>query len=545
MDRAVRGQVAKLKPAHHITELRSPYACRILVPMKKLLSIVAAALMTGTTAIAQDSNLPEVPREFRAIWIATVSNIDWPSRPGLSAFEQQTELLAILNRAVKLNMNAIVLQVRPATDALYRSDLEPWTEYLTGQMGRPPEPYYDPLTFAVEESHKRGLELHAWFNPYRSRHPSAKSEISQDHLNNKRPALVRKYGRHLWLDPGDTAVRRHSVRVIADVVKRYDVDGIHFDDYFYPYKERDSANAIIDFPDSVTYAAYVKSGGKLERDDWRRNNVDTFIREVYRSIKSTKPWVKFGISPFGVWRAGVPETIKGFDAYSELYADSKKWINEGWVDYFTPQLYWPIARQDVAYPVLLNWWVSQNTKQRNMWPGNFTSRVGGTGENAWPVKEILDQISVTRLQDGATGNVHFSARVFMQNRDSINEKLLAGPYAGPALVPPSPWLDSIAPRAPRAALSRHAATRAVVVDYVPGGQERVFRWVIRSRTGPDWTTIVIPGPQLSHMFGPASSKTPPDEVVISAVDRVGNESRPVTAKFGPRPTRSTAARSSR
>ena len=513
--------------------------------MKKLLSIVAAALMTGTTAIAQDSNLPEVPREFRAIWIATVSNIDWPSRPGLSAFEQQTELLAILNRAVRLNMNAIVLQVRPATDALYKSDLEPWTEYLTGQMGRPPEPYYDPLTFAVEESHKRGLELHAWFNPYRSRHPSAKSEISQDHLNNKRPALVRKYGRHLWLDPGDSAVRRHSVRVIADVVKRYDVDGIHFDDYFYPYKERDSANAIIDFPDSVTYAAYVKSGGKLERDDWRRNNVDTFIREVYRSIKSTKPWVKFGISPFGVWRAGVPETIKGFDAYSELYADSKKWINEGWVDYFTPQLYWPIARQDVAYPVLLNWWVSQNTKQRNMWPGNFTSRVGGTGENAWPVKEILDQISVTRLQDGATGNVHFSARVFMQNRDSINEKLLAGPYAGPALVPPSPWLDSIAPRAPRAALSRHAATRAVVVDYVPGGQERVFRWVIRSRTGPDWTTIVIPGPQLSHMFGPASSKTPPDEVVISAVDRVGNESRPVTAKFGPRPTRSTAARSSR
>ena len=545
MDRAVRGQVAKLKPAHHITELRSPYACRILVPMKKLLSIVAAALMTGTTAIAQDSNLPEVPREFRAIWIATVSNIDWPSRPGLSAFEQQTELLAILNRAVRLNMNAIVLQVRPATDALYKSDLEPWTEYLTGQMGRPPEPYYDPLTFAVEESHKRGLELHAWFNPYRSRHPSAKSEISQDHLNNKRPALVRKYGRHLWLDPGDSAVRRHSVRVIADVVKRYDVDGIHFDDYFYPYKERDSANAIIDFPDSVTYAAYVKSGGKLERDDWRRNNVDTFIREVYRSIKSTKPWVKFGISPFGVWRAGVPETIKGFDAYSELYADSKKWINEGWVDYFTPQLYWPIARQDVAYPVLLNWWVSQNTKQRNMWPGNFTSRVGGTGENAWPVKEILDQISVTRLQDGATGNVHFSARVFMQNRDSINEKLLAGPYAGPALVPPSPWLDSIAPRAPRAALSRHAATRAVVVDYVPGGQERVFRWVIRSRTGPDWTTIVIPGPQLSHMFGPTSSKTPPDEVVISAVDRVGNESRPVTAKFGPRPTRSTAARSSR
>jgi uncharacterized lipoprotein YddW (UPF0748 family) len=513
--------------------------------MKTLLSALTVTLLSGTVASAQDTDLPEVPREFRAVWIATVSNIDWPSRPGLNAFEQQTELLAIMNRAVKLNMNAIVLQVRPATDALYKSDLEPWTEYLTGQMGRPPEPYYDPLAFAVEEAHKRGLELHAWFNPYRSRHPSAKSELSQDHLNNKRPSLVRKYGRHLWLDPGDSAVRRHSVNVIADVVKRYDVDGIHFDDYFYPYKERDSANTIIDFPDSVTYAAYVKRGGKLPRDDWRRNNVDTFVREVYRSVKAAKPWVKFGISPFGVWRIGVPETIRGFDAYAELYADSKKWLNEGWVDYFTPQLYWAISRQDVSYPVLLNWWVSENTHKRNIWPGNFTSRVGSTGDPSWKTQEILDQISITRLQEGASGNVHFSARVFMQNRDSINEKLLAGPYSGPALVPASPWLDSIAPRAPRAALRRDSSTRAIVVDYVPGGTERVFRWVVRSRSGPEWTTIIVPGPQLSHMFDPSTATTPPDEVVISAVDRVGNESKPVSAKFGPRPVRTAPARRTR
>ena len=503
---------------------------------------LAAALTASTKeAVAQNANLPTVPREFRAIWIATVSNIDWPSRQGLNAFEQQTELLAILDRAVKLNMNAIVLQVRPATDAIYSSALEPWTEYLTGQMGRPPEPYYDPLAFAVEESHKRGLELHAWFNPYRSRHPSAKSDISQDHLSNTRPSLVRTYGRHLWLDPGDSAVRRHSVRVIADVVKRYDVDGIHFDDYFYPYKERDSANAIIDFPDSVTYAAYVKRGGTLGRNDWRRNNVDTFVREVYRAIRSSKPWVKFGISPFGIWRTGVPEGICCFDAYEELYADSKKWLNEGWVDYFTPQLYWPISRPTASYSALLRWWVAENTKERNLWPGNFTSRVGGTGPEAWKTQEILDQISVTRHQEGAGGNVHFSARVFMQNRDSIVEKLLAGPYAGPALVPPSPWLDSIAPRTPRAALRRDSATRAVVVDYVPGSQEKVFRWVIRSRTGPDWRTIVVPGPQLTHMFGASSRTAPPDEVVISAVDRVGNESRPVTARFGPRPARPRAS----
>jgi uncharacterized lipoprotein YddW (UPF0748 family) len=341
---------------------------------------------------------------------------------------------------------------------------------------------------------------------------------------------VREYGRHLWLDPGDTAVRRHSVRVIADVVKRYDVDGIHFDDYFYPYKERDSANVIIDFPDSVTWRRYVRSGGKLSRNDWRRSNVDTFVREVYRSVKATKPWVKFGISPFGVWRAGVPDGIKGFDAYEELYADSKKWLNEGWLDYFTPQLYWPISRPDVSYPVLLRWWVSENTKNRNMWPGNFTSRVGGTGENAWKTQEILDQISITRLEGGATGNVHFSARVFMQNRDSIVDRLLAGPYAGPALVPPSPWLDSIPPRAPRATLRKDAATRALAVDFAPTGQEKIWRWVVRYRIGPDWSTLLLPGAQRTYMFASSSAKSPPDEVVISAVDRVGNESRATVAK---------------
>lgn len=500
--------------------------------MKKTIALASVALLAAT-ASAQETEAPSVLREFRAVWIATVSNIDWPSKPGLNAWDQQVELLAILNKAVTLNMNAVVLQVRPATDALYASSLEPWSEYLAGQMGRPPEPYYDPLAFAVEEAHKRGLELHAWFNPYRSRHPSAKSDISVNHLSNTRPSLVRAYGRHLWLDPGDTAVRRHSVRVLTDVVRRYDVDGIHVDDYFYPYKERDSAGAIIDFPDSVTFAAYVKSGGELSRDDWRRNNVDTFVREAYRSIKAAKPWVKFGISPFGVWRPGNPEGIKGFDAYAELYADSKKWLNEGWVDYFTPQLYWSIAGQDLSYPVLLRWWISENTKGRSIWPGNYTSRVGGNGAEVWKAQEILDQISITRLEEGANGNVHFSAKVFMQNRDSIVDRLLAGPYAGPALVPPSPWLDSIPPKPPRATLRNDSATRALVVDFAPGNQESVWRWVVRYRVGPDWSTLLLPGMQRSHMFAPSSAKAPPDEVVISAVDRVGNESSLVIVKFGP------------
>jgi len=496
--------------------------------MNRAIATISLCVLLTSPASGQ-SDPPDVVREFRAVWVATVSNIDWPSRPGLSAWEQQAELIAIMNRTVALNMNAVILQVRPATDALYKSDLEPWSEYLSSQMGRPPEPYYDPLEFAVAEAHKRGLELHAWFNPYRSRHPSAKSEIAATHLSNTKPEIVRTYGKHLWLDPGDPVVRRHSVRVIMDVVRRYDVDGIHVDDYFYPYKERDSANAIIDFPDDATWSRYEKSGGNLSRHDWRRNNVDTFIRELYTETKRAKRWVKFGISPFGVWRPGYPEQIKGFDAYTELYADSRKWLNEGWLDYFTPQLYWPIARQEVSYPVLLRWWISQNTKGRNMWPGNFTSRVGGAAPTGINAQELLDQISVTRLERGASGNVHFSARAFMNSKDSLVEKLMAGPYSGPALVPASPWLDSIAPRVPRVTLTRDAATRALVATFTPVGAEKVWLWVLRYRNGPDWTTRVLPGWQRSYMFAGGSGSPVPNAVTVAAVDRTGNESGAATA----------------
>lgn len=498
--------------------------------MKLSASILLLALALPTPLLSQE-DVPPVTREFRGVWVATVGNIDWPSRPGLNVWEQQGELIAILNRAVQLHMNAIVLQVRPAADAMYASSLEPWSEYLTGQMGRPPEPAYDPLAFAVEEAHKRGLELHAWFNPFRAHHPSAKSDISTNHVSMTDPELVRQYGRYEWMDPGDSMVRHRSIAVITDVVKRYDVDGIHIDDYFYPYKEKDSAGTLLDFPDSVTWKRYVASGGTLTRDDWRRSNVDAFVRDLYSSIKKTKPWVKFGISPFGIWRPGYPEQIKGFDAYSEIYADSKKWLNEGWLDYFTPQLYWPIARADVSYPVLLRWWVSENTKGRNIWPGNFTSRVGSTGADSWKSQEILDQIANTRLTDGATGNVHFSAKVFMQNRDSIVEKLLAGPYSGPALVPASPWLDSIAPRAPAASMYRDSVTRAITLQIVPRGTEVPWLWVVRYRVGPEWTTLILPVAQSLHMFDGGARSMPPDEVAVSAVDRTGNESEITIAQM--------------
>ena len=498
--------------------------------MKRFFTALFALL--GAQLHAQD-DIPPVTREFRAMWVATVANIDWPSKPGLNIWEQQGELIAIMNRAVALHMNAIVLQVRPAADAMYDSPLEPWSEFLTGQMGKAPEPNYDPLSFAVDEAHKRGLELHAWFNPYRAHHPQGKSAISSNHVSVTNPSMVREYGHYQWFDPGDSAASRHSIAVFADVVKRYDVDGIHIDDYFYPYKENDAAGKVIDFPDSITWTRYVKSGGTLSRDDWRRSNVDNFIRDLYVAIKKTKPWVKFGISPFGVWKRGVPENTKGFDAYSELYADSKKWLNEGWVDYFTPQLYWQISSPTVSYPVLLRWWVSENTKGRNIWPGNFTSRVDTT-KTSWRTQEIIDQIANTRLTEGATGNVHFSAKVFMLDRDSIVEKLLAGPYAAPALIPPSPWLDSIPPRAPAAYRRRDSVTNAFVLDMIPRGDEKTWLWVVRHRKGEDWTTEVFPGAQTMHTFEGGQ----PDEVFLSAVDRTGNESV-VTRAVNPPPKPAT------
>src|SRR5262245_56033859 len=229
--------------------------------------------------------LPPIEREFRGAWVASVSNIDWPSRRDLTVPDQQRELLAILDRAVELRLNAVVLQVRPAGDALYASTLEPWSEFLTGKMGRPPEPFYDPLAFAVSEAHRRGLELHAWLNPYRMRHPAETSAFSPKHIARRRPDLVRRYGPYLWLDPGSAEVRAYTSRVVVDIVRRYDVDGIHIDDYFYPYREPGPRGGYLQFPDDRTYRRYRNGGGKLSRNDWRRHNVDLLVEALYRAVK--------------------------------------------------------------------------------------------------------------------------------------------------------------------------------------------------------------------------------------------------------------------
>lgn len=458
----------------------------------------------------------ELPREFRAVWVATVGNMDWPSRRGLPAEQQQAELLRILDDAAALGLNAVILQVRPAADALYASALEPWSEYLSGTAGVPPAPYYDPLEFAVREAHARGLELHAWFNPYRARHPSGRSSLPPDHLSRTRPDLVQQYGTHLWMDPGEPDVQDWTTRVIVDVVQRYDIDGVHIDDYFYPYQERDRRGRIIPFPDDDSFRRYRAAGGALPRDDWRRENVNTLVARLYREIKETKRWVKFGISPFGIWRPGYPPSVQGLDAYTTLYADARKWLADGWVDYFTPQLYWRIDAPQQSYPVLLDWWSQQNTFGRHLWPGNYIDRVGDS--RRWPAEEIVAQVETTRAHPGAGGNVLFSMKTLLRNPDDLWGKLRGGPYRDPAVVPASPWLGDRRPDAPRIRVY-DTMDEDVGVELVAQGEEPVRWWAVQGLEGDHWRLHVVNG-EMTNVLLPGSTAW----VAVRAIGRTGVES---------------------
>ncbi len=496
--------------------------------------IIAALLVLPLTAFCQpappvDTALPpQVQREFRALWVATVNNMDWPSRPDLTTAQQQRELLAILDRAAALKMNAIVFQVRPEADALYVSELEPWSRYLTGQQGRPPSPLWDPLEFAVTESRKRGMELHAWFNPYRLAFWRER-ERSPQHITSRRPDLVRTYAQYLWLDPGLRESRLLMMRAVLDVVRRYDVDGVHIDDYFYPYPEISSATGrVIEFPDAPTFQTYQRNGGTLSRADWRRNNVDELVQEFYQAVKAEKPWVKVGISPFGIWRPGVPATTTaGLDQHNELYADVRKWLHEGWLDYLAPQLYWPVRPADQSYPVLLRWWVEENLKGRHIWPGLALYKLPLTGPRRMTADDIVEEIGITRETAGATGHIHFNARVLMNNVQGIGDRLTAI-YDEPALVPASPWLDSIAPAGPNVRVTDSTGSQVVRFEAQPG--DSVWQWVVQARVAGAWHTTVLPRSRESLILqGPHAAA---DAVAVTAVDRTGNAS---AATVVPRP----------
>ncbi len=453
-------------------------------------------------------------REFRGIWVATVDNIDWPSEPGLPAAEQRDQLLAILDQASALRMNAIIFQVRPIADAVYESDLEPASWYVSGEQGK--SPGWDPLAFAVEEAHRRGLELHAWFNPFRAGHPTMKGEVDSSHVSIRHPDWVLHYGEQVWIDPGVPDASAWSLAVIEDVVRRYDVDGVHLDDYFYPYPVSDSARRRVPFPDSTSRRRAQEAGMTLSLADWRRSNVDAFVERLYDLVKGAKPWVKVGISPFGIWRPGYPEGVVGFDQYEEIYADARRWLREGWLDYFTPQLYWPVDSPGQPYAPLLDWWAGENVAGRHLWPGNFTSRVVLEGNAHWDAEEIVRQVRITRDRAGATGNVHFSMRA-LEPGPGADSLFALELYRDPALVPETDWLGGAPPGAPTATVS--ALGDRHVLHLKPGQGSAPFVWHVRVLRGETWTVDLVPSWKRAVDLGSDGAR----EVVVSAVNRLGQE----------------------
>jgi len=363
------------------------------------------------------------------------------------------------------------------------------------------------------------LELHAWFNPFRALHANARSLPSPGHITRTHPELVLRYGDQLWLDPGEPAVRDLVLKVVLDVVNRYDVDGIQFDDYFYPDPVKDARGQPVDFPDLATWRKY---GNGLDRATWRRQNINQLVQNVYAAIKTAKPWVKFGISPRGIWRPGYPPQIRGFDAYSQIYADSRLWLANGWLDYLSPQLYWPIASREQSFPALLGWWQSQNFHHRHLWPGLADFET----EQRFATDEIARQIDVTRMLYDR-GAIHFHLRNLAENR--VLNDFVRLKYAEPALVPASPWLDATPPENPK--LTVTTQTWGVQLRWATGGVKPVWHWVLQYQTNGFWNTQILPAWQTQCYFKGAA----PGVLALTAIDRLGNRSLPVSMVKSPPP----------
>ncbi len=410
--------------------------------MRRFLSIFLIIFCIGVQA--QQS--PK--REFRAVWVATVNNIDWPSKPGLSTEQQKAEAIAILDMHARNGMNAIIMQVRPASDAFYQSELEPWSRYLTGTPGKAPSPYYDPLEFWIQECHKRNMEFHAWLNPFRVAQ-NANEPMAANHIAFQHPEWIVNYGGKLYFDPGLPQTREFVTKVVVDIVSRYDVDAIHFDDYFYPYPLPE------EFPDQNSFNQYNRGFTASQKADWRRDNVDLIVKMLAENIKRTKPWVKFGISPFGVWRnkADDPEgseTTAGTTNYDQLNADILKWQKNGWIDYCLPQIYWQIGHPSVDFLTLSKWWAA-HAYGRAMYIGHAVYKLEGNSTTPeWrDPAQLARQIQIVRQIPQLGGSAFYSSVHFKRDLFGFDQMLRDNLYKYPALVPQMPWIDNKAPEKPK------------------------------------------------------------------------------------------------
>lgn len=383
--------------------------------------------------------------EFRGVWIATVSNIDWPSEPGLKPKEQRKEFIDLLDFHQALGLNAVIVQVRAASDAFYESDIEPWSYWLTGKQGKPPRPFYDPLEFMIQECHKRKMEFHAWINPFRAT-TSVNMKTHRKHITNMHPEWIIDYAGQKVIDPGIPEARKYISNVIEEIVRKYDIDAIHFDDYFYPYPENGNT-----FPDEKTFKKNKK--GIKDIHDWRRNNIDKLIQSTHKIIEKHNPRVKFGISPFGIWRNKSRDSLGsatfGLPSYDAIYADSRKWLQNGWIDYIVPQIYWSQKNKAANYDTLTEWW-SKNNFHKHLYIGHAPYKIDNDEKDeSWNnYSEIPNQIRKNRSLKNIYGSVFFSSRVLKANTGNIVDSIQQQFYKYPAFTPPMKWIDSIPPEQP-------------------------------------------------------------------------------------------------
>lgn len=472
-------------------------------------------------------------REFRAVWVATVDNIDWPSQKNLTPDRQRAEFTDLLEFYKGIGMNALFVQVRAAGDAFYAKSSEPWSEWLTGEQGRAPVPFYDPLDYMVRESHRRGLEFHAWLNLNRLVHRSSRS-ISSQNLSRTRPDWVLSYDGAKLFNFGLPEVRQFITEMTVNVARNYDVDGIHFDDYFYPY-----AVAGQTLQDEATFKKYGQ--GFANKNDWRRHNVDLLIQQIHDSLAVVKPRLKFGISPFGVWRnrrddANGSNTTGGLTSYDHLFADTRKWLQEGWIDYVAPQVYFSAGFAKVPFKNLVDWW-AENCFDRHFYVGQAAYRVGyEDNDKHWRnTSEIPDQVRYLR-QDGADGSIFFSSRSLRRNSLGFVDSLRNNFYKYPALVPSMPWKDNVVPLSPHG-LGATLKTQGVGLFWeapplATDGDSATYYVVYRFEDGEKPSAIdprrivgmCHEGTQFTDRSAVAEMKY---LYYVTAVDRLHNEGRPV------------------
>nr|WP_321408004.1 family 10 glycosylhydrolase [uncultured Carboxylicivirga sp.] len=413
--------------------------------MKRCIVLIQFVFLT--TVLLYAGKYPK--REMRAVWIATVANIDWPSRAGLTTDMQQEEMIELLDLAKEYHFNTVIFQIRPSTDAFYQSSFEPWSQWLTGKQGKAPDPFYDPLEFTIKECRKRGLDIHVWMNPYRAVFDTAKSSIAESNPVKSNPEWFVTYGSKAYFNPGLPETRNHVCNVVADILRRYEIDAIHFDDYFYPYRISGK-----DFPDQQAFELYPRGFSTNEKENWRRDNVDLIIKQLHDTIKAVTPYVEFGISPFGVWRNNDKDprgsaTKAGQTNYDDLYADVLKWQQEGWIDYVTPQIYWPIGKKVADYAVLVDWW-DKNAFGCPLYIGHGLYRLDAkSGEKAWQKSKEMDkQVKLLRKYENVEGSMFFSAKYMRTNPLGFKQRMQKKHYRYVALPPKNIRVTQIMPERP-------------------------------------------------------------------------------------------------